>query len=93
MILRLMLIILITVTGSFGKQEEEEVESEWKKSQAHTFYDQRQTGKYNLNVNIKDVQFFSLSDSLGNIGDYGSYGDYPEYTVDEGDEDYNISHL
>lgn len=88
--LKLLVIILITLTGSFGKKKEEE--TEWKKSEAHTFYDQRQTGKYNLNVNIKDVQFFSLSDSLGNIGDYGSYGDYPDY-VGEGDEDYNISHL
>jgi hypothetical protein len=84
------LIILITLTGSFGKEEDDD----WKKSQAHTFYDQRQTGKYNLNVNIKDVQFFSLSDSLGNIGDYGSY-DYDDYAPSEGggDEDYNISHL
>lgn len=39
-----------------------------------TTYDQRQTGKYNVHVNIKDVQFFSLSDSLASIG-----GDYPEY--------------
>ena len=82
------LIVLITLTGSFGKEE-----VEWKKSQAHTFYDQRQTGKYNLNVNIKDVQFFSLSDSLGTIGDYSSY-DYGEYGTDEGgDEDYNNAHL
>lgn len=43
-----------------------------------TTYDQRQTGKYNVHVNIKDVQFFSLSDALGNVG--GDYGEeYPEY--------------
>lgn len=43
-----------------------------------TTYDQRQTGKYNVHVNIKDVQVFSISDSLAGIGgDYESeYGDY-----------------
>lgn len=81
------LIVLITVTGSLGK------EGDWNKSDAKTFYDQRQTGKYNLNINIKDVQFFSISDSLGGVGDYSNYGDYDDYTIDEGDEDYNTSHL
>lgn len=42
-----------------------------------TTYDQRQTGKYNVHVNIKDVQFFSLSDALGNIG--GDYGEEDYY--------------
>lgn len=57
-----------------------------------TTYDQRQTGKYNVHVNIKDVQFFSLSDSLAGIGgDYGDYGDYE--TMDGPDSDYDASHL
>jgi hypothetical protein len=81
------LIILITLTGSFGKEDDDI------KSKAHTYYDQRQTGKYNLNVNIKDVQVFSVEDSLASIGDYGSYGDYGDYDSAGGDEDYNLSHL
>lgn len=83
------LIVLITVTGSFGKEDDDI------KSKAHTFYDQRQTGKYNLNVNIKDVQVFSVEDSLASIGDYGSYDDYGgDYDlIGGGDEDYNSSHL
>jgi hypothetical protein len=67
-----------------------ENDTEIKKSESKTIYDQRQTGKYNVHVNIKDVQFFSLSDSLGNIGDYASY-DYSDYAG--GDDDYDISHL
>lgn len=61
-----------------------------------TIYDQRQTGKYNLHVNIKDVQFFSLSDSLAGIGgDYGDYeGDYSDILGIGGtDGDYDNSHL
>lgn len=62
-----------------------------------TTYDQRQTGKYNVHVNIKDVQFFSLSDSLAGIGD-GDYGDYGgDYGELEGiggtDTDYDTAHL
>lgn len=82
------MMILITLTGSLGKEDDD------MKSKAHTFYDQRQTGKYNLNVNIKDVQVFSVEDSLASIGDYGSYdygGDYE--LIGGGDEDYNMSHL
>lgn len=30
------------------------------KTDASSYYDQRQTGKYNINVNIKDVAFISL---------------------------------
>lgn len=39
-------------------------------SSSTLFYDQRQTGKYNINVNIKDVAFISLEpDNLSsNIG-------------------------
>lgn len=62
-----------------------------------TTYDQRQTGKYNVHVNIKDVQFFSLSDSLAGIGgDYGDYeGDYGEILEGVGntDTDYDAAHL
>lgn len=60
-----------------------------------TTYDQRQTGKYNVHVNIKDVQVFSISDSLAGIGgDYESeYGDYALLEGDDGGSDYDISHL
>lgn len=62
-----------------------------------TTYDQRQTGKYNVHVNIKDVQFFSLSDSLAGIGgDYADYeGDYGEILEGIGgtDTDYDTAHL
>lgn len=64
-----------------------------------TTYDQRQTGKYNVHVNIKDVQFFSLSDSIagigGDYGDYGDEGDYGEVLAGFGDTDtdYDASHL
>lgn len=61
-----------------------------------TTYDQRQTGKYNVHVNIKDVQFFSLSDSLAGIGgDYGDYEDYGEIQPGFGntDTDYDTAHL
>lgn len=61
-----------------------------------TTYDQRQTGKYNVHVNIKDVQFFSLSDALGNVGgDYGEeYGDYGALEgIGEGDADYDTAAL
>lgn len=35
-----------------------------------TTYDQRQTGKYNIHFNIKDVQIVSLEDNVaGGIGD------------------------
>lgn len=59
-----------------------------------TTYDQRQTGKYNLHVNIKDVQFFSLSDSLASIGDYSDYGDYGDFEpIGDPDTDYDTAHL
>lgn len=60
-----------------------------------TTYDQRQTGKYNLHVNIKDVQVFSISDSLAGIGgDYESdYGDYATLEGSDDGSDYDISHL
>lgn len=66
-----------------------------KKPAGSTTYDQRQTGKYNLHVNIKDVQFFSLSDSLASIGDYGDYGDYGnlEGGFGDTDTDYDAAHL
>jgi hypothetical protein len=68
--------------------------SEAKKAGAATFYDQRQTGKYNVHVNIKDVQFFSVSDSLGSIGGDYEYGDYGSYdNLPETDSDYDASHL
>ncbi|CAO1330171.1 unnamed protein product [Diamesa serratosioi] len=54
-----------------------------------TTYDQRQTGKFNIHISVKDVQFLSLSDSVGSVGDYDSY---PEYDYD-GDGDYDESHL
>lgn len=54
-----------------------------------TTYDQRQTGKFNIHISVKDVQFLSLSDSVGSVGDYDSYPDY-DY---DGDEDYDESHL
>jgi hypothetical protein len=53
-----------------------------KKPAGLTTYDQRQTGKYNVHVNIKDVQFFNLKDSLAGIG--GDYGDYGDYEILEG---------
>jgi hypothetical protein len=64
-----------------------------RKASGLTNYDQRQTGKYNLHVNIKDVQFFAISDSLAGIGgDYESdYGDYAP--LESEDSDYDISHL
>lgn len=53
-----------------------------------TTYDQRQTGKYNVHVNIKDVQVFSISDSLAGIGgDYeGEYGDYAPLEGEDGSD-------
>lgn len=54
-----------------------------------TTYDQRQTGKFNIHISVKDVQFLSLSDSVGSVGDYDSYPDY-DY---DGDGDYDESHL
>lgn len=68
--------------------------SEDKKPGGSTTYDQRQSGKYNVHVNIKDVQFFSLSDSLASIGDYEDYGDYSDFEgIGEADTDYDQSHL
>lgn len=85
------LMILLCLVASIRGRSIEEM-SENRKPAGSTTYDQRQTGKYNLHVNIKDVQFFSLSDSLASIGDYGDYGDYPG---DEGfgDTDYDVAHL
>lgn len=90
----LAIIIFITVTGAFAKDSDELMDM--KKSEAtKTFYDQRQTGKYNVHVNIKDVQFFSLSDSLGNVGGDYAYGDYEDYDLPDtdSDSDYDHSHL
>lgn len=45
-------------------------------------------------MNIKDVQFFSLSDSLASIGDYGDYGDYGNLEgFGDTDTDYDAAHL
>lgn len=64
-----------------------------KKIDSRTVYDQRQTGKFNLHVNIKDVHLINLQDSISSIGDYGAY-DYGDYESSEGtDGDYDISHL
>ncbi|XP_055592732.1 Krueppel-like factor 12 isoform X2 [Uranotaenia lowii] len=52
-----------------------------------TTYDQRQTGKYNIHVNIKDVQIISVD---GDKFD-GEFGDDTIY--DYGDYDYDPSHL
>ncbi|XP_070496755.1 uncharacterized protein [Chironomus tepperi] len=82
------LIFLISFSDVIAKENE----SDAKKSDSRTIYDQRQTGKYNVHVNIKDVQFFSLSDSISSLGDYGSY-DYEEYGQIDGDGDYDNSHL
>lgn len=82
-------IILIIVTGVFAK-EDDGSSMDIKNSDAKTLYDQRQTGKFNIHVNIKDVQFFSVKDSISSIGDYGSY-DYGDYIDSDGD--YDISHL
>jgi hypothetical protein len=69
--------------------------SDHKKAAGTTTYDQRQTGKYNVHLSIKDVQFFSLSDSLASIG--GEYPDYGDYGTLEGygenDTDYDAAHL
>lgn len=71
-----------------------EQSSDDKRPAGSTTYDQRQTGKYNLHVNIKDVQFFSLSDSLASIGDYSDYGDYGDFEgIGDTDTDYDTSHL
>jgi hypothetical protein len=87
-----LVIISFALTASvLTAKETGEPLMETSKAEAKTFYDQRQTGKYNVHVNIKDVQFFSLSDSLGSIGgDYGDYGDYGSYDTDS---DYDSSHL
>lgn len=52
-----------------------------------TSYDQRQTGKYNVHFNIKDVQLFSVRGDEFNTG----VGDGMEY--DYGDYDYDPSHF
>jgi len=51
-----------------------------------TTYDQKQTGKYNIHLNIKDVAIIAVgSESLsGGIGDAGSfYEDYYDYDVND----------
>ena len=53
-------------------------------------FDQRQSGKYNIHLNIKDVAIISLGsdDISGGIGDAGSfYEDYYDYDL----EDFTIS--
>lgn len=87
------LLYLLTVCQAGLVKEADDIE---KPSAGLTTYDQRQTGKYNVHVNIKDVQFFSLSDSIGSVGgDYEDYGG--DYDVLEGagnpDTDYDVSHL
>lgn len=71
--------LLLLVISCHGSPVAEKNDSQ--KPAGLTTYDQRQTGKYNVHVNIKDVQFFSVSDSLAGIGgDYeeGDYGDYED---------------
>lgn len=51
-----------------------------------TTYDQKQTGKYNIHLNIKDVAIIAVgSDDLsGGLGDSGSfYEDYYDYDLDD----------
>jgi hypothetical protein len=73
--------LLLLVISSHAAPVEEAKDD--KKPAGLTTYDQRQTGKYNLHVNIKDVQFFSVSDSLAGIGgDYEDYGG--DYDILEG---------
>ncbi|KAG5675842.1 hypothetical protein PVAND_005712 [Polypedilum vanderplanki] len=88
-----LVIISFALMASVLSKENNEPLTESVKTDAKTFYDQRQTGKYNVHVNIKDVQFFSLSDSLGNIGGDYDYGDYGSYDLPETDSDYDSSHL
>lgn len=89
----LQIFVLICLINFLNVSAKENDTSDAKKSSdSRTIYDQRQTGKYNVHVNIKDVQFFSLSDSISSLGDYGSY-DYGEYGQVDGDGDYDISHL
>lgn len=65
-----------------------------KKADSRTVYDQRQTGKYNVHVNIKDVHFFNIKDAISSLGDYGSYDYEGDYESGEGiDGDYDIAHL
>ncbi|XP_055547783.1 uncharacterized protein LOC129731644 isoform X2 [Wyeomyia smithii] len=52
-----------------------------------TTYDQRQSGKYNIHVNIKDVQIIAVDGEKFN----GEFGDDTIY--DYGDYDYDPSHL
>jgi hypothetical protein len=85
-------IFLLIFIINFLNINAKENASDTKKSDSRTIYDQRQTGKYNVHVNIKDVQFFSLSDSISSLGDYGSY-DYGEYGQIDGDADYDNSHF
>lgn len=89
----LQIFVLICLINFLNVSAKENDKSDAKKSSdSRTIYDQRQTGKYNVHVNIKDVQFFSLSDSISSLGDYGSY-DYGDYGQVDGDGDYDISHL
>lgn len=53
-------------------------------------YDQRQSGKYNIHINVKDVQLIKLDDFK--IGDDYSYGDYGDYGSDA-EYDYDVSNL
>lgn len=85
------LIFACLLISSYAISVEEAIAD--KKPSGLTTYDQRQTGKYNLHVNIKDVQFFSLSDSLASIGDYSDYGDYGDLEGGFGETDYDTSHL
>ena len=85
--------LLISCQGS-PLESISDLASEDRKPAGSTTYDQRQTGKYNVHVNIKDVQFFSLSDSLASIGDYSDYGDYPDFEgFGDTDTEYDSSHL
>lgn len=87
MILAIVLFTTICIANPIDDRSDD------RKASGLTNYDQRQTGKYNLHVNIKDVQFFAISDSLAGIGgDYESdYGDYAP--LESEDSDYDISHL
>lgn len=75
------LLILMLLAISCQAAPFEEVKDD-KKPAGLTTYDQRQTGKYNLHVNIKDVQFFSLDSIAGIGGDYSE--DYADYDILEG---------
>jgi hypothetical protein len=76
-----MFLIVVSVMGHemVGSGDEEEPMVQQKPT-----YDQRQTGKYNVNFNIKDVNIFTLEGDTvgGGIGDDLAYEDYGDYDYD-----------